>query len=46
MTSDRPYRKALSHEEAIQEIVRCKGTQFDAEIIETAINVLQNLLVD
>lgn len=46
MTSDRPYRKALAHEEAIQEIVRCKGTQFDAEIIDTALEVLQNLLVD
>ena len=46
MTSDRPYRKALSHEEAIREIVRCKGTQLDAEIIETALDVLQNPLSD
>lgn len=46
MTSDRPYRKALSHEEAIQEIVRCKGTQLDAEIVETALDVLQDPLVD
>ena len=29
MTSDRPYRKALSHEIAIEEIKRCAGTQFD-----------------
>jgi putative nucleotidyltransferase with HDIG domain len=46
MTSDRPYRKALLHEQAIQEIVRCKGTQFDAEIIETALDVLKNPLAD
>ena len=46
MTSDRPYRKALSHEEAIQEIVRCKGKQFDAELIEIALDVLQNLWLD
>ncbi len=46
MTSDRPYRKALPHEEAIQEIVRCKGKQFDAEIIEIALNVLQNPLIE
>ena len=46
MTSDRPYRKALSHEEAIQEIVRCKGTQLDAEIVEAALDILQDPLVD
>ncbi len=29
MTSTRSYRKALSHETAIEEIKRCAGTQFD-----------------
>ena len=29
MTSTRSYRKALSHEEAISEIERCSGSQFD-----------------
>jgi HD-GYP domain-containing protein (c-di-GMP phosphodiesterase class II) len=33
MTSARPYRGALSHETAIQELVRCAGTQFDPAII-------------
>jgi putative nucleotidyltransferase with HDIG domain len=28
MTSDRPYRDAMSHEEALIEIKRCSGTQF------------------
>jgi putative nucleotidyltransferase with HDIG domain len=32
MTSDRPYRKALSKDEALQELIRCAGTQFDPEI--------------
>lgn len=32
MTSDRPYRKALSEEEAIDEIRKCSGVQFDPEI--------------
>ncbi len=29
MTSDRPYRSAMSREEAFTEIERCAGTQFD-----------------
>lgn len=34
MTSTRPYRKALPHEVAIQEIKRCAGIQFDPELAE------------
>jgi diguanylate cyclase (GGDEF)-like protein len=32
MTNDRPYRKAVSQKEAIEEIKRCSGTQFDPEL--------------
>jgi putative nucleotidyltransferase with HDIG domain len=32
MTSDRPYRKALSHDIAIQEIIDNSGTQFDPQV--------------
>ena len=32
MTSDRAYRRALSHEVAVGEIERCSGTQFDPEL--------------
>ena len=32
MTSDRPYRRALSRAEALAEVERCSGTQFDPEI--------------
>ena len=34
MTSARPYRHALTHDRALQEIERCSGTQFDPEIAE------------
>ncbi len=33
MISDRPYRKALSHGEALTELRRCAFTQFDPEVV-------------
>ena len=38
MTSDRPYRDGLSIEKALEEIERCKGSQFDTELAEIFIN--------
>ena len=34
MTTDRPYRKALSKESAMAELSRCSGTQFDPVVVE------------
>ena len=34
MTSTRSYRKALSEEQAVEEIRKCAGTQFDPEIAQ------------
>ncbi len=34
MTADRPYRKKMSHENAISEIIRYSGTQFDPKIAQ------------
>jgi diguanylate cyclase (GGDEF)-like protein len=34
MTEDRPYRPAFSVEDALAELSRCSGTQFDPDVIE------------
>jgi two-component system cell cycle response regulator len=34
MTSHRPYAAALTREDAMRELFRCAGTQFDAEVVE------------
>jgi response regulator RpfG family c-di-GMP phosphodiesterase len=38
MTSDRPYRKGLPIDKAIEEVVRCIGSQFDPELAKLFIN--------
>ncbi|MGH2331166.1 HD-GYP domain-containing protein [Thermoanaerobacter mathranii] len=40
MTNDRPYRKAMSPAEALEEIKRNSGTQFDPEIVDVFIGLL------
>jgi HD-GYP domain-containing protein (c-di-GMP phosphodiesterase class II) len=34
MTTDRPYRKARPVEEAVDELRRCSGTDFDPAVVE------------
>jgi HD-GYP domain-containing protein (c-di-GMP phosphodiesterase class II) len=41
MTTDRPYRDALSLEEARQELQREKGRQFDPEVVDRFLEVLR-----
>ncbi|MCF8026596.1 MAG: diguanylate cyclase [Desulfobacteraceae bacterium] len=41
MTSDRPYRKAMAHAEAIEELRRCAGTQFDPNMVGKFIRIAQ-----
>ena len=40
MTSDRPYRQALPHQEAMHELSEGAGTQFDPEVTEILIGQL------
>ena len=39
MTSDRPYRRALTRGEALAEVERCAGTQFDPQIAEIFLEI-------
>jgi diguanylate cyclase (GGDEF)-like protein/PAS domain S-box-containing protein len=41
MTSDRPYQKAVSFSEAVQELRCCAGTQFDPDLVERFIQILE-----
>jgi HD-GYP domain-containing protein (c-di-GMP phosphodiesterase class II) len=40
MTTDRPYRAALSVDEAMAELHRCAGSQFDPDVVNALRNVL------
>ncbi|MEJ2720647.1 MAG: HD domain-containing protein [bacterium] len=42
MTSDRPYRRALSKQEATDELTRCAGTAYDPKIVDVFLDVLEN----
>jgi diguanylate cyclase (GGDEF)-like protein len=41
MTSDRPYRKAMSPEAAVDELRKFSGIQFDPDIVEKFIEVIK-----
>lgn len=43
LISDRPYRRALSKEEAIDILISEKGHQFDPKVVDHFINVLEKL---
>ncbi len=39
MTADRPYRKALGSDYAIEELKRCKNSQFDGELVDAFVEM-------
>jgi putative nucleotidyltransferase with HDIG domain len=42
MTTNRPYQKALSREEALSELERCSGIQFDQEVVKAFMEAHNN----
>jgi HD-GYP domain-containing protein (c-di-GMP phosphodiesterase class II) len=40
MTTDRPYRSALTADAAIAELRACSGTQFDPRVVAAVLEVL------
>lgn len=41
MTTDRPYRKALSHGEALRELVRVAGTKLRADLVAVFVGIIE-----
>jgi len=46
MTSTRPYASILSRQEAIHELVRCAGTQFDPHVVDAFTDVHADLTTE
>jgi HD-GYP domain-containing protein (c-di-GMP phosphodiesterase class II) len=42
MTSDRPYRRAMTHRRARQELERHAGTQFDPGVVRVLLQSLDD----
>jgi HD-GYP domain-containing protein (c-di-GMP phosphodiesterase class II) len=42
MTSDRPYREATSRDEALAELRRHAGTQFDPRVVDAVVAEIQD----
>jgi diguanylate cyclase (GGDEF)-like protein len=42
MTSDRPYRAGMEVEEAVAELRRCSGTQFEPEIVDALARLVED----
>ncbi len=45
MTTDRPYRKALSYKDALEEIERFSGKQFDSEVVKVFKEIVNKKII-
>jgi HD-GYP domain-containing protein (c-di-GMP phosphodiesterase class II) len=43
MREERPYKRARSHEDALEELLRCAGTQYDPQMTRHVVSVLRDL---
>ncbi|ABO49318.1 diguanylate cyclase with PAS/PAC sensor [Desulforamulus reducens MI-1] len=43
MINDRPYRKGMTHKDAIWELSRCAGTQFDPHLLPIVVEILEDV---
>ena len=46
MISDRPYRSAMTHQQATDELIKCKGTQFDPHLVDVFMKIFENNIVE
>ena len=46
MISERPYRATRSDTEALAELQRCAGTQFDPAVVDAFTRVLESEVLD